>query len=94
MTNKRIRTEGEGIFHAERKEDPLIPWLSTHPEVGGRESVAGGHVGAGRGVGVVRVDVGQQGGHVGRNPGAQVLRGQAVEMAVMDSLMVKSQEKI
>lgn len=34
-------------------------------------------------MGVVSVDVSQQGRHVGRNPGAQVLGGQAIEMAAI-----------
>ena len=55
-------------------------FLVTHPEVGGSKSVAGRHVGGGRGVGVVGVDVGEEGGHVGRHPGAQVLGGEAVEV--------------
>ena len=57
--------------------------ILTHPEVRSRESVAGGHVGAGCGVGVVSIDVGQQGGHVGRDPGTQVFTGQAVEVAAI-----------
>ena len=49
-------------------------------EVGGGEPVASRHVGAGRGVGVVSVDIGQKGGHLGRHFGAQILSRQAVEM--------------
>ena len=55
-------------------------FLRTYPKVGCCKSVAGRDVGASRGVGVVGIDVGQQGGHVGRHPGAQVLGRQAVEV--------------
>ena len=42
-------------------------------------------------MGVVRVNVGQQRGHVSRHPGAQVLGGQAVEVA---AIMLKVKKKL
>jgi hypothetical protein len=53
----------------------------THPEIWGREPVAGGHVVGGGGVRVVRVDVGQQVAHGRGNALAQVLGRQTVEVA-------------
>lgn len=45
----------------------------TNPKVGGRKAVRGGDVGGGGGVGVERVDVGQQGAHHGGNARTHVL---------------------
>ena len=44
-------------------------------------------------MGVVGIDVGQEGGHVGRHPGTQVLGGQAVEVGhgLVDGLDAVSQ---
>ena len=68
----------------------------SYPEVGSSKSVAGGHIGGGRGVGVVGVDVGQEGGHVGRHPGTQVLGGQAVEVGhgLVDGLDAVAQREL
>jgi hypothetical protein len=52
----------------------LQQFQCSYPKVGSGESVAGGDVGRGGGVGVVGIDVSQQGGHTGRHAGAQVLR--------------------
>lgn len=53
---------------------------STHPEVRGREPVAGRHVVCGGGVRVEGVDVGEQGAHLRGDAGAKVLGRQAVEV--------------
>ena len=47
-------------------------------------------------MGVVGVDVGQEGGHVGRHPGTQVLGGQAVEVGhgLVDGLNAVSEGKL
>ena len=47
-------------------------------------------------MGVVGVDVGQEGGHVGRDPGTQVLGGQAVEVGhgLVDGLYAVSQSEL
>ena len=47
-------------------------------------------------MGVVGVDVGQEGGHVGRHPGTQVLGGQAVEVGhgLVDGLDAVAQREL
>merc|ERR1719242_654992 len=82
------QVDPQGIVEIVQQLDEL-----HFPEVRSRESVAGRHVGGGGGVGVVGVDVGQEGGHVGGHPGTQVLGGQTVEVGhgLVDGLDAVSQ---
>lgn len=52
----------------------------TYPEIGGGKALGGVDVAGGGGVGVVGVDVGQQGAHHRRHPRAHVLGGEAGKM--------------
>ena len=83
-------------FGSKLAVDRLLVEDVAYPEVGCGESVAGGHVGAGGGVGVVGVDVGEQRGHVGRHPRAQVLGRQAVEVGhgLVDGLDAVAQREL
>lgn len=53
---------------------------STYTEIGSRKPIAGGHGRGGSCMGIVGVDVSQQGAHHCWHSSAQVLGGEAVEV--------------
>lgn len=61
----------------EKKKEGLFTHHRTYPEIGSGKAVGGRDVGGGGGVGIVSVDVGQQGAHHCRHPRAHVFGGQA-----------------
>lgn len=77
----RVKVEKGQIKTLLISDAAAAAFCSTNPKVGGSKAVGRGHVGAGGGVGVEGVDVGQQGAHHRGNAGTHVLGRQAGEVS-------------